>query len=447
VNKFWFLIQLSFCVAFSLTIAEAEENSGVILTIGKIPVTKRDLAAAYAGGAIPKKSFEIKSAHEAQLNTLRSIILQRIAEKFTSPKELQNDPILTYRLEDARRSILLDHYIQKSLGDIPPASDGQIKNYITDHPEEFQGRMTFHYGSLIIEPKSAVKAALLDGRLKAMNERDEIRPDDIKALVYWLAENQMEYGYAAMWKQTESLPPKERELILSLLQQKKKINIEKNSAGMYRLYAIFDAMPDPIDPLSAKMMVKQRLLEQEKARRVYVIAQDMLSRADVVIFDKEFADLDLPAQVAPSASATSPSLEPKVSFPARMVLAANVVALLLTPFALRFFSSSQPAEEDMPLPPVPALTYTWQFRALICIIFSGLIAFFVWETLMSASVDYEKSAFFTTVIVAALGAALLLTLSLKVRKLRQFILSNRWTPISMIFTTLICVIILSDLLA
>lgn len=249
------------------------------------------------------------SANNASIRsaTLKTLIMERIVEKLVSEKQIQQSPSLTEELRVLKRRALLKYYLDQNAQ--PPShaiTYKEIEQFIAEHPQFFTRRKTYHFGELIIKtPTSAIKQAVKD-RLAHLAEYEEPTPEAVQMVVEWLNQNNIVYGYSNVWKASEQIEPDSFKN-LSLMDQDNAVKLSVEAAeSALKAVVLFNAYPDPLDPLFAKQDVHNRLLNVERVKEHATVMDGILLKAQIAIPDVALAELILPKGMT-NAQRTAPA--------------------------------------------------------------------------------------------------------------------------------------------
>lgn len=340
-----FLVILALAIGVA-NAAQALEDE-IIVSVNGTPITRQELEAAVADRAV--RTFQISEPHKIRTVILRDMILQEISAQLMGEREVAKNPALGRKLEFNRRSMLFDAYVQKRLSASARIPETEVDDFIVRHPEFFQDRRMYHYAELIIEGKSDLQAKSIRDRLKLLTELKQPTSDQFEAVVQWAASNGYEYGVVKDWKATEKLPSGIDKTLFALDKSENKVQIDSKKFD-FRVVVLFGSYPDAINPLFAKTSVAQRLAKDIAEKRTEAIISDMLARANVVLYDKDFNDLNLPKKLAPfQKNEQGRPWE-------RLFFAWNFALLILIPASLfHFFRQKTPDYGD------PTLSYFEHF--------------------------------------------------------------------------------------
>jgi EpsD family peptidyl-prolyl cis-trans isomerase len=326
----------------------------ILVSVNGVPISRQELEAASTER--PIRTFKFGDQHKFKTLILRDMILQEIAKQLMTEEELAKNPALKRKIELNRRSLLFDAYIQKRLPATAAISVPETEKFIAEHPEFFQDRRMYHFGELIIEAKSETQVRAIQARLKLLSELKEPSPEQFEAVAQWAMSNAIGYGVLKDWTPTEKLPHEFDKIILTLDKRVNKVQIDSKNFD-FRAIVLFASYPDPINPLFAKNSVAQRLAKEFAEKKTVEIVSDMLARANVVLYDKEFKDLNLPKKLAPFQKNEPSKLTDRLFF------GWNFALFILIPASLfHFFRQKTPDYEDSTLSYFEHFSHEFIFR-------------------------------------------------------------------------------------
>jgi EpsD family peptidyl-prolyl cis-trans isomerase len=395
-------------------------DEDALVSVNGVPISRQELETAVTERSI--RTFQTSDPHRLRTFILRDMILQEIANQLMTEQEIASNPPLKRRLELDRRSLLFDAYVQKRLPATARVSEPQIDQFIADHPEFFQDRRMYHFGEMIIEAKSDVQAKSIRERLNLIAELKHPSPEQFDAVGQWAASNYYQYGVVKDWRPTEKLTEGLDKILLALDKSDSKVQVETKNK-VFRLVVLFAAYPDAINPLFAKTSVAQRLAREIAQKHTDAIVSEMLARSNVVLYDKDFRDLNLPKKLAPFQKNQPSKLTERLFF------AWNFALFLLIPAALyNFFRHKYPNYEDPRLSYFDHLSYQLPFRAGFVVIVGSLMLFFAGVAVLRMIDPYDSKRL-AIAAVSGLGLGLALVASAARIPWLANMFTSRWSAI------------------
>jgi EpsD family peptidyl-prolyl cis-trans isomerase len=412
------LLLLAERTAYAASSAEGD----LIVDVDGAQITKRDLENAVSDRI--RKSYDLGDDQAIRLMVLKQLILETVAERLMTEKEISGRALLVRNLASARRDLLLKSYIDNQTV-LKRPNEEDIKKYIAEHPEYFSGRKMYHYSELFVDAKTEVQKKAVSERLNRLVEFKEPTADNMQMVIAWLEQNNIPYGYVKDWKATEALQPNIRKIIAALSQSSDKVNLESN-AKAFRVISLYGAYPDPIDPLFAKNAVARALLDEARNKRVDAIVDDMLSHTNITLYDKSYSNLKVPKFKGAVIQPRKPLIE-------RIYLAWNFALLVLTPVSLYiFFTAKRPEPDEYTTTSfLDDLSYHILFRLSIVLIAGTVL---IAPTLYHLRMEYFATTVESYASLAALGLVSgLLTLFVLHRfPVTEKAFSSRWVGVSLL---------------
>lgn len=411
----------------------------VILSVGGVDITQKDLENA-VNDRIPDRGYELNNDHGIRLMVLKNMVLQILASKFMTNEEISKDPALVRKLENARRELLLQAYLERKTKITAP-TELDIEKFVSAHPDHFLGRKNYHYGELIIEAKTPATLKATRDRLKLLAELGAPSLESMQMVDQWLIQNNIRHGYLRTWRASEDLSEVIRGTLQKLEKSDRKISIDEKDGGLFRVVALFDAHPDPIDPLFAKKLIFGKLAREARQNAATPLISDMLARGNVVLYDQSFKDLDVPKTIG-----AKEDIEKAPSVFSRLIVAWNSALLILVPAALWLFFREEHPEVEYGMPsPLATFSYSPLFRIAFIMAIGALALSYAAITLLGAYTNQPRAAFVSATLLGIISALSICLLIGRIPILKDR-LSSRWDAITAIAVLEVAILAGSDLL-
>lgn len=425
--------------------AEATRKADVILTapgdailsVDGIFITQKNLNDAVNERVL--KSYGLNDDHQIRLLILKNIILQILAEKLISSKEVSADPPLARRLENSRRDILLQAYLDKHVS-APPPTKPEVEKFIAEHPELFGERRNYHYAELAIETKTPATLQATRDRIRLLEEYNSPSLETMQAVEQWLEQNNIRHGYLRTWKTTEALSDAVRTTIMRLAKGTKKISVE-NNGSVFRILVVFGDYPDPIDPLFAKGSVFSNLWHDAKEKQAQSVVANMLARGKIVLYDQSFKDLNVPKS---NGDITSEAVTTPLG--SQLLIAWYFSTLVFLPMALWLFFRERHPPQDGEMPSITTvLSYHLPFRVGFVLLIGTILLFIIGHELRDYYESVSQGIFIRLAMLGSIAALGVVFLISRTPPLRSWF-SSRWEAISIVCFVQIATVVVDSFL-
>lgn len=396
--------------------AEAAKKNSVVVSVDGVTITDQDITNALSDRGV-KRSFDLSDNRQLRAVVLKDLILEAIAKKLVNETDITKNPALARDLETLRNQRLLKFYFDKSAQPKQPTVD-DVKNFTTGHSEFFQDRKIYHYSELTIEAQTPTVQAAVKDRIQRLAERKAPDPQSVLMLTDWLDKSHILYGHNRAWQATEQVPDNVRKTVIALDGQPTKVNVE-TKGQLFRVLALYESRPNPLDPMFAQNDIYGSLLQQSRKTQVDAVTNDMLKRAKIVLYDPSFKDLKLPLSTTP--------LKGGQSIMRRIYLGWNFAMLVLAPTALYLFFRREPPTPQRRRRRAKSEPLLDHIAVRIAIV-AAMGALLLWPTVKALHAGYLNEGLKVLLSTAAAGAGLgIVTVyaCTKVEVLRDY-LSSRW---------------------
>jgi len=259
----------------------AAKVNGDEISVHQINTALTQSGAAYTGD--PK---------DAGRQVLERLIDQQLLVQKAVDAKLDRDPNVVTAMENARRQILAQAYIERTLSENTMPTSEEIKKYYADHPEIFGKRRLYRFQEVLAAVESEEQMKALQAQL-AKNQN----MNDVTA---WLREKGIKFSMSFSMKASEQLPRN----LLPKLASMKQGDVMFYPAGNRALVVQLTGWQElPMSEPEAAPYIAQALLTQKRGEQ----ANEELKRlrtASKVEYVGEYA------KAAPQAQAQQPEGQP-----------------------------------------------------------------------------------------------------------------------------------------
>jgi EpsD family peptidyl-prolyl cis-trans isomerase len=223
---------------------------------------------------------------QAQKQVLDRLVDRQLLVQKAVEQKLDRSPEVVAAVEDSRRQILAQAYIQKVTGGAPKGSGDEIKDFYAKHPELFQERRIYRFTQVAIavagEQQQAVRAEL--ERLDKSPDKERIMPQ----LAEWLKQHNLQFRATQTTQAAEQLPLES----LPRYHQMKTgdIMFQPSPQGVV-VSQLVAAQTQPLNEEQAKPFIEQYLQNRERLK----ISEDEMKRlraAAKIKYMGDFAKLE-----------------------------------------------------------------------------------------------------------------------------------------------------------
>ena len=176
--------------------AESESKTQVAARVNGEEITVHQLNQALMAVGNRAASLD-KQAVASDL--LDSLITQSILVQEAGKAKLNRDPVVMQALEAAKRKVLADAFIQRTMGQAPHISANEVADYYLSRKELFSERKMFSYQQLTLNAQDVTDMPAVISKLKEIERLNE--------LIVWLKQQNINYSVNPNSKTSEKLPP------------------------------------------------------------------------------------------------------------------------------------------------------------------------------------------------------------------------------------------------
>ena len=187
---------------------------------------------------------------------LERLIDQQLLVQKAVESKLDRDPAVLTAIENSRRQILAQAYIDRTLGDHAMPTSDEIKKYYADHPDIFGKRRLYRFQEVLVGIDNEQQLQALQAQL-AKNE-------NVRDLTAWLREKGIKFSMSFSMKASEQLPRN----LLPKLAGMKPGDVMFYPAGNRALVVQLTGWQDlPMSEAEAAPYIAQALLTQKRGEQ------------------------------------------------------------------------------------------------------------------------------------------------------------------------------------
>lgn len=186
------LVTLSACGDKSDTGGKSETETQVVAKVNGDEITVHQLnfeLSAMGQAAGPGAEQRMRQVGEQIVN--QQLLMQKAVET-----KLDRDPRIMQALERARRQVLAQAYLDKTVGNVTPPSKSEADAYYSQHPELFSKRRIYQLREIVMD--KSIPFAELQAKVSSVKSSDE--------LGQWLQAKKVEAKVANIVRPAEQLP-------------------------------------------------------------------------------------------------------------------------------------------------------------------------------------------------------------------------------------------------
>lgn len=135
---------------------------------------------------------------EAGRQALERLIDQQLLVQKSIEAKLDRDPNVLTAIENARRQILAQAYVDRTLADTPLPTNDDIKKFYADNPDIFARRRLYRFQEVLVAVEN-------DEQLRAVQTQLE-KNHDMRQFTGWLRERNLKFNTSYSIKASEQIP-------------------------------------------------------------------------------------------------------------------------------------------------------------------------------------------------------------------------------------------------
>jgi len=248
----------------------------------------------YALQRIPNLDKDQSKA--ASLQVIRNLVDQEVLAQKAQSEKLDRDPVVVQALDAARRQIMAEVYMTRTLGTPAEPTDAEVSDYFNKHPELFTTRKIYRLQELAIkapkEKQETIRKQLADSKTLG----------DFAA---WLKDEKYPVQASQGVKPAEQLP---QAILPKLAEMPDGQAMVVNTPEGLLVILLADSQVQPVTLEQAKPAIA-RLLQNEARQKAAKAELDKVKAEAKIEYVGEFADAGKPETppVAPAESAATPT--------------------------------------------------------------------------------------------------------------------------------------------
>jgi EpsD family peptidyl-prolyl cis-trans isomerase len=239
-------------------------------------------------------NMQESQAKQVARGVLEKLVDQQVLVQKATEKKLDRDPKVVQAIENARKQILAQAYLEQLMNGASKPSAAEITEYYDKHPELFSERRVYQFQEVQF-PTTPERTAKLNDMLKAGTSPKEV--------IEWLKADNIGFTNNVSTKMAESLP---LELLPTFHKMKDSQMIAIPGGGTITLEMLLQSKSAPVDRKSAELAVERFLSNQKRTQLATAEVKQLRSAAKVEYvgeFAKGAADAAAAEAPAPKAPA------------------------------------------------------------------------------------------------------------------------------------------------
>lgn len=270
------VLALAVCASLALTACEKDGEKKVVSQVAakvdgqEITVHRINFALSSVPNLRPEQSKEATS------QILDKLIDQEVLVQKAVEKKLDRDPHTMLAIEESKRQILAQAYLQSRADALPSPAADEVKAFYGQHPELFSQRRVYRLQELTLAGKPEVEEKLKAAVAKAKSIND---------VALWLRDQHIGFNANAVTMVPEQVS---LDMATQLQQMKAGSLAVLPGAGVLRVVSVLDAQPAAIDEKQAGPIIEQFLRNRA---RIAALEQEVkqLRAAAKIEYVGEFA--------------------------------------------------------------------------------------------------------------------------------------------------------------
>lgn len=210
-----------------------------------------------------------EQAKEAGKQVLGKLVDQEIVAQAATAQKLDQDPKFTQALEQARREMLANFYLEQLANKVVKPTDEEVKTYFDKNPALFADRRVYAMRELAIQAKPEFKAEL-EAALK--------REKSLEAVAKWLKDKKVPFTPNAIARPSEQIAPA---ILAQVRDIKDGTTILQEVPNGFMVVQKMESKPQPVSFDQAKAVVERMLLNQKRSEAAAKEVETLRSKAKV----------------------------------------------------------------------------------------------------------------------------------------------------------------------
>lgn len=239
--------------------------SQVVAKVNKTEITVLQLNAALA--RVPNVTPE--TAKAATGPVLQQLIDEELLVEKARDAKLDRNPGVVQAIEEAKRGLLANAWLQQAASGSAPPTDDDIKSYFTQHPEYFSARRVYEYRSI---PVHATPQQVQD------IEKQLAGNPNVDALLNNLRANKIGFIVNQFTKSAEQLP---EAVVARFAKLQDGDSVTFPYSEGIEVVQLLNARPEPVDEVQARPFIKKYLIEQARKQKANKELEGLRAAANI----------------------------------------------------------------------------------------------------------------------------------------------------------------------
>lgn len=239
--------------------------SQVVAKVNKTEITVFQLNTALA--RVPNLTPETSKAASGQI--LQQLIDEELLVEKAREAKLDRNPGVVQAIEDAKRGLLANAWLQQAAAGSPQPTDEEIKTYFTQHPEYFSARRIYEYRSI---PVHATPQQVHD------IEQELASNPNVDALLNYLRTNKIGAIVNEFTKSAEQLP---EPVLARFAKLKDGDSVTFPYSEGIEVVQLLNARLEPVDEAQARPFIQKYLVEQARKQKASKELEGLRAAANI----------------------------------------------------------------------------------------------------------------------------------------------------------------------
>lgn len=247
----------------------------------------QDFAARVDGEAIDRENVEQLIARgsnpgyeqelltEGRIIATQAMIRRLVLVKAAQKARFDQDPAVKHRLSFGEKQALIEAYLSKSFAGGLRPSDAEIDRFVSNNPQIFTQRQTFHYYRLEIPITSTFDEAKLTEVLHLNKNVSEVAQA--------LRRRAVDVRFQSLWQGGEQIEADLLKHLIGMSDGSTKV-VEQGNQGRWVLLQRLAAFDDPVDIKATRSAVARGLFAEQQEERFANLIKKLRSEANVQLF-------------------------------------------------------------------------------------------------------------------------------------------------------------------
>ena len=279
------ILGVAFCLLLAACGGKKTDATQLVARVGTDEISVHELNAALA--RLPEGGEAVNAQTSREL--LEKLIDERLAADQAVNNKLDRSPAVVLAMEEARRDILAQAYLQQVVARQAKPSTVDVNRYFDEHPALFAERRIYTLRELDIQPAGSSKAMVT--QMVAQNKS----PDEIAA---WLQASKIVFQNNSVTRPAEDLPMSVLDKI-SAVKDGSTVTLE-TPGDDFHVLQVLSSQSAPLSRTDAQSKI-ERFLQNQQSQDAIREELHRLRTVTKIDYLGEFA-----SGSSPSASPTEP---------------------------------------------------------------------------------------------------------------------------------------------